>query len=266
MASSPIFVVSGGMGATGKLLAETILAQFPNASVPITIMPNIVSTDQVNALVQRAAAENGIIVHTLVDSTVRAQLIHQAHHLGIPEIDLAGALLELLTRRLAQSPLGQPGMYRALREQDFKRVEAIEFTVDHDDGKRADDLPLADIVLIGVSRVGKTPLSIYLSILGWKVANVPLVSGIEPPPALFKVEPRRVIGLTIEPDQLAKYRRQRGRRLGLGGEIPYSAMEALYEELTYARRICARGGFDILNMTGKQIEEAAQEITERFQD
>lgn len=264
MSSSPIFVVSGGLGATGKLLADTILAQFPNAVVPVTIVPQVTDEEQVHALVRQAGAENGIIVHTLVDSRIREQLIHQAHHLGIPEIDLAGTLLGLLTRRLGQSPLGQPGLYRALREQDFKRVEAIEFTVDHDDGKRAEDLPLADIVLIGVSRVGKTPLSIYLSIMGWKVANVPLVSGIEPPPALFKVEPKRVIGLTIDADQLAKYRRQRTRRLGISVEAPYSAMDELYDELGYARQICARGGFDIINMTGKQIEEAAQEIAERF--
>lgn len=264
MSSSPIFVVSGGMGATGKLLADTILAQFPNAVVPVTIVSQVTTDEQIDAVVHQASLENGVLVHTLVDSSMRGRLIRQAHHLGIAEIDLAGALLELLTRRLGQSPLGQPGLFRMLREQDFKRVEAIEFTVEHDDGKRSEDLPQADIVLIGVSRVGKTPLSIYLSIMGWKVANVPLVSGIEPPPTLFTVEPRRVIGLTLDADQLAKYRRQRGRRLGIASESGYSAMDELFEELSYARRVCARGGFDIINMTGKQIEEAAQEIAERF--
>jgi len=142
-------------------------------------------------------------------------------------------------------------------------VAAIEFAMAHDDGQNRDGWPQAEIVLTGVSRVGKTPLSMYLSILGWKVANVPLIKGISPPLELFQLDHRRVIGLSIEPGQLVIHRQQRQRRLGAPGPSDYTDPAAINEELEVARQLFQRGRFTVVDVTDKPIETSADEIIER---
>jgi regulator of PEP synthase PpsR (kinase-PPPase family) len=206
---------------------------------------------------------DGIIVHTLVDIPLRSELIALAHRRHVVEIDLMGPLLDQLTQRLGKRPLGQPGLYRRQNEEDLKRIEAIEFAVEHDDGKRVHELALAELVLVGVSRVGKTPLSMYLATLGWKVANIPLIKDIRPPEMLFQIDRRRVVGLTMEPGQLVVYRRQRERRMGTPPLPSYAeahALHALAEELDYAHNVFRKGLFRIVDTTDKPIEEAAQEV------
>jgi len=139
-------------------------------------------------------------------------------------------------------------------------VEAIEFTVAHDDGQKIDELSRAQIVLVGPSRAGKTPLSMYLSMLGWQVANVPLIPEIPPPDELFRMDRRRVVGLTIEPGQLITFRLARQRRLGAGGYTAYTDPAAVYEEVETARRIFRRHGFGIVDTTDKPIETSADEV------
>jgi regulator of PEP synthase PpsR (kinase-PPPase family) len=179
-----------------------------------------------------------------------------------------GELLANLTRILGQEPLIYPGRYRQLNEAYFKRVEAVEFTFAHDDGNRPQDWPLAQIVLVGVSRIGKTPLSIYLSFQGWKVANVPLVMGLPSPPELFELDRRRVIGLHLEAGQLLFHRRQRQQQLGAPGPSLYTDPLKIHEEVEAARRVFKQGGFSALDVTDKPIETVADEIiqlmTRRF--
>lgn len=255
----PVFVVSGSSGASGARLVRTALAQFPGAAARVEIVPDVRAGPQVRAVVEQAAAQGGIIAHTLVDSALRGQLVALAQARGVAAVDLIGPLLQALTQTLGQRPAEQPGLYRQLHEEDIKRIEAIEFAVEHDDGKRAHELGQAEIVLTGVSRVGKTPLSMYLSTLGWKAANVPLVKGVAPPPALFEVDRRRVVGLTIEPGQLIAYRQRRGQHLGLPGGA-YTDPEALLEELAFARDLFRQHGFASVDMTDKPVEEGASEI------
>lgn len=256
----PIFVVSGGRGASGEQLLRTALAQFNNRDVPVEIVGGVTTDAQVQDAVERAERTGGSIVHTLVDADLRQKLIVLARERNVTAIDLIGALMLHLTNLLRQEPIGRPGLYRQIREAYFKRIEAIEFTVDHDDGRKPHELGLAEIVLIGVSRVGKTPLSIYLGTRGWKVANVPLVSGLEPPKELFTVDPRRVVGLTIDPQYLQSFRDQRLQKLGLRSPSNYTELDALYEEVRYAERICQRGGFPVIDITERSIEENADEV------
>ncbi|MBZ0288364.1 MAG: kinase/pyrophosphorylase, partial [Anaerolineae bacterium] len=223
-------------------------------------VPQVRHTEQLERVVAQAASADGIIVHTLVDTALRQALIRQAAAKQVPEIDLVGRLLSQLVDCLGQQPVEQPGLYRKMREQDFKRIEAIEFAVEHDDGKRVEELHHAEVVLTGVSRVGKTPLSMYLSTMGWKVANVPLVKGINPPQALFEIDQRRVIGLIIEPGQLVAYRRRRGQNLGIAHNSAYSAPTELVEELEFARDVFRRGNFAVVDTTDKPVEESANEI------
>jgi regulator of PEP synthase PpsR (kinase-PPPase family) len=206
-----------------------------------------------------------MIVHTLVDEVLRRKLTALASAHRIVELDLIGPLLEQLSSCQGQKPVGKPGLYRKMRERDLKRIEAIEFAVDHDDGKRAHELAQAEIVLTGVSRVGKTPLSMYLSTMGWKVGNVPLVKGIQPPPTLFEIDHRRVIGLTIEPGQLIAYRKRRGQHIGLLAKSAYTTPAELIEELTFAQEVFRRGRFATVDTTDKPIEESADEIIARVE-
>lgn len=264
MSKTSIFVVSGGVGTSGMQVVQTVLAQFLVNDIPITVTPQVREAEEIEQLITQASAARGVVVHTLVNKALRHQLIESAKVHQVIEIDLTGPLLDVLTAQLGQTPIGQPGLYRKMREQDLKRIEAIEFAVEHDDGKRAYELSQAEIVLTGVSRVGKTPLSMYLSILGWKVANIPLVKDINPPFELFEVDPRRVIGLTIEPGQLVAYRQRRGHHLGITASSSYTAPVELVEELEFARDVFRRGQFAVIDITDKPIEESADEIIARI--
>lgn len=256
----PILVVSGGRGVSGEQLLRTALAQFSNRDVPVEIVGNVSTEAQIQAAVERAERTGGSIVHTLVDADLRQKMIVIAREHNVTAIDLIGGLMLHLTNLLGQEPIGRPGLYRQIREMYFKRIEAIEFTVEHDDGRKPHELDRAEIVLVGVSRVGKTPLSIYLGTRGWKVANVPLVSGLEPPEQLFTIDPRRVVGLTIDPQYLQSFRDQRQQKLGLRTGSSYTDLDALYEEVRYAERVCQRGGFPLVDITERSIEENADEV------
>lgn len=216
--------------------------------------------EQLEEAVKQAAVNSGTIVHTLVDVDMRRTLIRMARDRNVPAIDLMGQVLSRLATVLGQEPAGQPGLYRQMHQAYLERIEAIEFTVAHDDGRNPGDWDQAEIVLLGVSRVGKTPLSMYLSILGWKVVNVPLLKDVLPPPELFNLDRRRVVGLTIEPGQLISHREQRQQRLGAPGQSAYTNPTELYEEVEAARRLYRRNGFAIVDVTDKPIEESGDEI------
>jgi hypothetical protein len=161
-----IYIVSGGSGASGRQIAETVLAQFPTLRVPVLIRNYVRSIKQVAIAVKEAEAEGGTVVHTLVDGTLREALVRLGGKHGVVTIDLMGPLLEQVAEKTGAKPLEQPGRYRKLRKDYFDRVEAIEFAVSHDDGSRPEDVPSADVVIVGVSRCGKTPLSMYLAVHG----------------------------------------------------------------------------------------------------
>jgi len=256
----PIHIVSGGSGASGQQIVETVLAQFPTIRLPVIVRKHVVSLQQVEDAVKEAGAGGGTVVHTLVDGVLRDALLRLGREHGVVTIDLMGPLLEQVEVRTGAKPLEQPGMYRKLRKDYFDRIEAIDFAVSHDDGKRPEDIPLADVVIIGVSRCGKTPLSMYLAVHGWKVANVPLVKDIPPPPELTRMDRRRVIGLNIGHQQLLEYRRKREERMGRIGMTAYSSPPAVFEELEAARSIYREGGYRVVEVTDKPIEIIADEI------
>jgi len=223
-------------------------------------VPYVREVAEIEDIVKKAAASDGTILHTLVDLELRQAMTRQARDRNVVAIDGMGQLLSRLANVLGQEPQGQPGLYRQLRQDYFDRVAAIEYTVAHDDGHRPDEWYLAEIMLIGVSRAGKTPLSIYLSTLGWKVANFPLVKEVEPPQELFQLDCRRVVGLIIDPGQLVTHRQQRQRRLGVSNKSPYTNPIDLYEEVKEAKKLFRRHGFALVNVTDKPIEESAEEV------
>lgn len=260
-----IFIVSGGAGASGEQLVQTVLAQFPDNQVRVLLVPHVRFPGQIDDVVQKARQDGGIIVHTLVNPDLRRILVDGAAQHEIVALDLMGPLLEQLSFILDREPLGEPGLYRRLNRQYYERISAIDFSLAHDDGKNFATWPQADIVLVGVSRSGKTPISLYLAVLGWKVANVPLIlsgdaGSISLPGDLSSVESWRVIGLTLEPGQLIQLRQIRQRSLGVPGPSDYTNPEKVMLELKAARQFCRQNGFSLVEVTDKPIESSADEI------
>lgn len=255
-----IFVVSGAAGASGAQVARTALAQFEAVDFPVIVVPFVNTPEQVLEAVERAALEGGTIVHTLVDARLREFLVREARGRDLTAIDLMGPLLSLIARSTGEAPLGQPGLYRQIHEAYFDRIDAIEFTVAHDDGKKPEDLRHAEIILLGPSRVGKTPLAIYLSVQGWRVANVPLVKEVPPPAELLQARRERIVGLTVDPSQLVAHRELRQRRLGTGRKSEYSDPLQLHREVEEARTFYKRHAIRTVDITDKPIEESAEEV------
>jgi len=256
----PIYVVSGGKGMAGNTLVRSVLIQFPGNKIPLIVISRVDSMDKVTDVVTRAKESCGVIVHTMVDPLIREILLTICDSHEVRHFDLVGDLSNYISGLLQKEPISKPGLYRLRNIEYFSRVEAIEFTMKHDDGLNVEKISKADIVLAGVSRTGKTPLSIYMGMFGWKVANVPLVPGIDPPAELYMVDSQRVFGLTTSPHYLIAQRNNRVRQLGLQPDDDYITPRKVRDELDFANRIFKKGGFQVFNITNKPIESTANEI------
>lgn len=256
----PVYIISGGAGALGKHVARIALSQFPGLSPEVIVIPQISQLDQLPAVLDQVAERHGLIIHTMVDPKLREALEAEAAARGIEMIDTIGGPLARLAALLGRQPVGQPGLYQRQHEAYLERIAAIEYTVDHDDGRNPHELHQADVVLTGVSRVGKTPLSMYMGVLGWKVANVPLVRTVPPPRQLFEIDRRRVIGLTIDSDVLGHHRRWRNHAFAGTAGHDYTDPEELYDEIQVARKMFRQHGFSTVNVTNKPIEETADQV------
>ena len=263
-----IFIVSGGVGASAEQVVHTVLAQFPPDVVRVVTLPNVRYVGQLKDAILRAQTHHGLIVYTLVDSTLHAEMEQLAAEAGVPIVDLMGELMDHIQQLTGQKPLQQPGLYRQLNKTYYDRVAAIEFTMAHDDGKDPTGWFQADLLLLGVSRSGKTPLSLYLSMLGWKIANMPLVPGLILPEELKRVEQQRRIGIKIDAGQLLLHRQERQRNLGAPGITDYTNPAKVEAELAYAQEVYLRLGCTVLDVTDKPIESSADELirlmTKRF--
>jgi regulator of PEP synthase PpsR (kinase-PPPase family) len=256
----PIYIVSGGKGLAGDAVVQSVLIQFPNNKVPVIIVPDILNQDKINDVTTLARETKGVIVHTMVDPEARKMLIQSCVKNEVTHFDLVGDLSDYLSNLLNIKPISKPGLYRLSNIAYFQRVEAIDFTLKVDDGQNPERITQADIVLTGVSRTGKTPLSVYLAMFGWKVANVPVVPGIEPPEGLFKADPGRVFGLNISQVYLIAQRANRVKSLHMDVDTDYINPRKVGEELAYAHRIFEKGGFTEIQITNKPIESSANEI------
>jgi hypothetical protein len=257
-----VFVISDATGTTAERVVRAALTQFENADISITRYGGIRTMEQLVAILHEAESGRGFVVHTLVSADLRRLVLTEGRRRGVATIDLMGPLLARLTTLLAATPLSEPGLYRPFDDGYLSRIEAIRFTVNHDDGRNADELDRADIVLIGVSRTCKTPVSMYLATQGWRVANVPLIHGIEPPKQLWDLPRRRVVALMVEPERLAVLRRARIERLGTS-RAGYADLGTVRKDTAFAYEVLdRRPDWPVVDMTAKSIEEAATEIVD----
>jgi [pyruvate, water dikinase]-phosphate phosphotransferase / [pyruvate, water dikinase] kinase len=256
----PIFVVSGGKGIAGHTMVHSLIIQYPNNKLAVSVIPDIQSKEKIIEVVKKVKRAGGILTHTMVNSDLRKILIRECERQQVKEIDFMGKLADFLEDELGLKSINVPGLYRRINSQYFDRIEAIEYTLNHDDGMNTRRLLEAEIILTGVSRSGKTPLSVYMSMFGWKVANVPLIKGIDPPEELFKVDPKRVFGLNINVLNLIAQRRKRLEQMGNLENILYTDDKKVREELRFANFIFEKGGFTTINVSNKPIETSANEI------
>lgn len=255
-----VFLVSDGTGLSAETAARAALAQFPQlgGQVKLHRYTELPDPTALNGIVDDAAARGGAIVHTLARSAWAQALTDLAERAGVPQFDLLRAATSVIARATGLAP-SEGAHPRRLDEAYFRRVEAIEWTVRHDDGREYASLGDADVVLTGVSRTSKTPLSIYLAGRGFKTANVPLVPAVTVPDELFSVGRERVFGLTIDASTLLEIRRNRVQQLGTRGGS-YTDAEVVQGELSYADDVFRRGRFTVLDVTGRAVEETAAEI------
>ncbi len=257
-----IYIASCGEGINAYHLIQSALVQFPNNDITVVKVPHIRTESQVEDLVEKAGDTDSLIVHTMVNADLRRFLTVKGMEQGLVTIDLMGPVLSKVQNFLDDDPIEQPGLYRKIHHVDLAQVSAIEYALAHDDGVNPDDLTEAEVVLVGLSRAGKTPLSMYLAVLGWKVANVPLVIGVPMPEVLKKVDRRRIIALNINLEQLKAHRKMRQESLGTSDMYSYTSREGISMEIEKARKYYISQGYSMVDVSNKPIETSAEEIIE----
>ena len=260
-AAHRIVIVSDGTGETAAQMTKAAMVQFEGRNVYFTRYKNVRNEAQITAICEDAATKRDLIVYTIVSPQLRDLLAARAREANIPCVDLLGPLLRGLASHFGYEPTSVAGLLHDVNERYFQRIDAMEYTIQHDDGRNLTGLEKADLIILGISRTSKTPLSMYLSHQGWRICNIPLIRGFEIPQEVFQVDQRRVIGLTIDAIDLATIRRARLERLGhdRGGE--YADPDKVHEEIEYANEIFRKNRrWPVFNVTGKALEETASEI------
>jgi regulator of PEP synthase PpsR (kinase-PPPase family) len=255
-----VFIISDGTGRTAEQTLKAALTQFEDTQVQINRRSNVRSKQQAIEIISEARKGNGLIVHTIVSKKLRDIIIEQGRLHDVGTIDLMGPLLAQLSHHFSFSPSEKPGVFHELNKSYFQRIEAVEFTFRHDDGQRIGELDKAEIVLLGVSRTFKTPVSIYLAYKGWLVANVPIILGIEIPEMLFELPTERVFCLTTFPRNLVALRKIREEHLG-GATGDYAKLSYIQREINYAHKIYNKQPkWAKVDITNKPVEEISSEI------
>lgn len=255
-----ILIVSDATGRTAEMVVKAALVQFQGADVALYVQPHIRTADGVRAAVQTASKLRGLIIHTLVLPELRNLMLAEGRARDVPTIDLLGPLLLRLEDLLQLQPLAKPGLFREMDQEYRRRFEVVEFAVKHDDGQNPRGLQQADVILVGVSRTSKTPLSLFLAGRGLRVANVPIVYKLPLPEEVSHVDLRKVVGLTIKAERLLELRRARLQQMETPPKFPYADPRQIWAELEYAQSQFSRWGWPVLDVTDKSIEEVASEI------
>ncbi len=260
-ANSVIYVISDGTGETASTMIRAAIVQYSHQNIQIVRSKNIRTEALAAAVIDECFERRGMIVYTVISQPLRQKIRELCALKGLLSIDLLGPILNVLDTFFGVQGEANVGVLRAVDENYFKRIEAIEYTVKHDDGKTLSDLNKADVVLVGISRTSKTPLSVFLSHKGWKVANVPLVLGSPLPEELSQVDQRRIVGLIIDMDSLQRIRKNRLEKFGQdpGGE--YASLAHIAKEVEYAENIFKQNRrWPVFNVTERALEETASEI------
>ncbi|ALV22098.1 MAG: pyruvate, water dikinase regulatory protein [Carnobacterium sp.] len=261
MKPAAIYLISDSIGETGEQVVHSILSQYSLEVENIKKYTHILTKNMLDAVLISISQERNVVVfYTLVQEELRQHLTDFAEKQNFLLVDILGNGLAAIAQATSLKPLGEPGIIRKMDREYFNRIEAIEFSVRYDDGKDPRGILKADLVILGVSRTSKTPLSMYLANKNIRVANVPLFPESEPPKEIYQISPTKVIGLTNTPEKLNSIRKERLKTLGLPQNASYAEMNRILEELEYADKIMKRIGCLVIDVSNNAIEETANLI------
>jgi len=260
MARFHLHLLSDSTGETLEMIAKAALAQFDEADVVRHFWPMVRSRQHLDRIMGEISANPGLVIYTLVNADTRSRLEEQCRESSLPAIAILDVVTDALEDLLGQEASGRPGRQHRMDEAYFARVDAIQYTIAHDDGIAREDWEDADIILAGVSRTSKTPTSIYLANRGYKVANIPIVPESPPPDALFGLRRPTVVGLTTAPERLVQVRRNRLLSLSQSPDTDYVDNDRVSNEVKYARRMFADNGWPVIDVTRRSIEETAAAV------
>ena len=255
-----IFVVSDATGSTAEHVLQAALAQFEAGDVKVERRPQTRTVDRIRDVVDEAHESGGMLVHTLASTDLRREIYLRATERRVHSVDLLGNVLSDLSAFLGAPPGGVPGGLHRFDENYYRRMDALTFVVKHDDGLGLEDLGRAEIVLVGISRTSKTPLSIYLAVRGYFVANVPILNGVEVPQELSKIDQRKVVALRMDPVRLRHIREQRLKSFREDARQAYIDAYMIQQEVAFADEVFKRASWPVVDMTLKSLEEVAVEV------
>jgi regulator of PEP synthase PpsR (kinase-PPPase family) len=255
-----LWIVSDGTGRTVQQVIKAALYQFGDMDIEYKIVREVTTEEKIIDVIEQVKRESGMIVYTIVSEANRRLMDRLSVENHILSVDLLGPLLSTLQKFFQKVPIETPGL-TFLRNRDyFRMVDAVDFTIKHDDGASISDIDKADIILVGPSRVGKTPLAIYLAYMGWKVANIPLIKGNPLPEVLDRIR-LKVFCLIVEPEMLRMRRTERIKRLGDPEIKGYTERSIILQELQHCREVSEDGRkWALLDISHRTIEDQAKEI------
>lgn len=255
-----LHLISDSTGETLENIAKAGLAQYDDVETIKHFWPMVRTEGHLDRVLEDVGKQPGLVLFTVVDHNVRARLEDRCRMMGLPVVSALDPVIDALSHMLGMEAKERPGRQHMLDAAYFDRVEAIQYTIAHDDGIAPEDWEAADIVLAGVSRTSKTPTSIYLANRGYKVANIPLVPESPPPDSLYGLKHPLIVGLTTSPDRLVQVRRNRLLSLNQAPETDYVDTERVKAEVAFARRIFADNEWPVIDVTRRSIEESAAAI------
>ncbi len=255
-----IYIISDSLGETGEQVAMAAAGQFVDVDFVVKKYPYIEDRETVIDIIEEAARRTSIIVFTMVIDTLRSCIIEQCQKHGMMHIDVMNPLIDSFRELLHVEPVYEPGTIHKMDQMYFDRVKAVEFAVKYDDGKDPRGVKQADVVLLGISRTSKTPLSMYLAHKNVKVANIPLVPEVAVPKEVYQIPASKIVGLINTPEKLFEIREERLRAMGLQANSSYASLDRIAEELDYANKIFGDLGCPVIDVSNKAVEETANII------
>ncbi len=255
-----IYIISDSLGDTAEHVAEAAVGQFDNIEFIFKKYPYVTETAKIGAILDEAATRTAVVVFTTVIESLKERILEGCKQRNLMSIDVMNPLINSFKELLGVEPVYEPGTIHRLDENYFERVKAVEFAVKYDDGKDPRGVKLADIVLLGISRTSKTPLSMYLAHKNVRVANIPLVPEVPVPKEVYQIDPKKIVGLINTPDKLFAIREERLKAMGLSAGSSYASLERINQELEYANVIFREIGCPVIDVSNKAVEETANQI------
>lgn len=261
-----LHLVSDSTGETLIAVSRAAAALYEGISAIEHIYPMVRSAKQLERILREIELAPGIVLYTLVEEDLAARLEETCRNLSCPCLSVLAPVHSLFQSYLGTASTPRPGAQHVLNAEYFKRIDALNFTMMHDDGQLMEDYEEAEIVLVGISRTSKTPTSIYLANRGIKTANVPLVPGITRTEAIENLKNPLVVGLVATPERIVQLRQNRLLSLNASSDSPYTDKELVAEEITFSRRLCARHQWPVIDVTRRSIEETAAAIIDLYRE